>query len=138
MGSITRRFCSLTKALKEALDWGLDEDIMFDPAKAELQYFSRKRTDENPVNIPSVTHGVFSMSEKKNRPYTRCLGVYFDRTHSFKWLVRSLANKALVVANALRSLGNTLWGAPSNFYVKQSPPVYYPSPITGPRHGGQA
>ncbi|KAI0994002.1 hypothetical protein K3495_g14181 [Podosphaera aphanis] len=59
MGSITRRFgdaddiailetqkslhdicSSLTRALKEALDWGLDQGITFDPAKAELQHFS--------------------------------------------------------------------------------------------------
>ncbi|KAI0997817.1 hypothetical protein K3495_g10370 [Podosphaera aphanis] len=131
MGSITRKFgyadniaifetqkslhdscSSLTKALKEVLDWGLDEGITFDLAKAELQHFSRKRTDKNPVNTPSVTHGVFSVSEKTNRPYTRWLGVYLDRTLSFKWHVRFLANEALVVANALRSFVNTLRGAP--------------------------
>ncbi|KAI1005027.1 hypothetical protein K3495_g3185 [Podosphaera aphanis] len=112
MGSITQKFGSLTKALKDALDWRLDEGTTFDPAKVKLQHFSRKRTDKNPVNTPSVTHGVFSVSEKTNRPYTRWLGVYFDRTLSFKWHVRFLANKALVVGNALRSLGNTLRDVP--------------------------
>ncbi|CCU81551.1 endonuclease/reverse transcriptase [Blumeria hordei DH14] len=67
---------------------------------------------ENPGNTPSVKHGNFSVSEKTNRPYTRWLGIYFDKTLSFKWHVRILANKALVVANALRSLGSTLSGAP--------------------------
>ncbi|KAI0994940.1 hypothetical protein K3495_g13241 [Podosphaera aphanis] len=131
MGSMTRRFgyaddiailetqkslhdncSSLTRALKEALDWGLDEGITFDPAKAELLHFLSKRTDKNPVNTTSVSHDVFSVSENTNRPYTRWLEVYFDRIFSFKWPVRFLAKKSLVVANSLRSLGNTLWGAP--------------------------
>lgn len=129
---------SLKKALKEAPDWETGRGTSSDPAKAEARHFSRKRADKNPDNTPSLMHGNFSVSDKTQHPYTRWLGLYFDRTPSSKWHVRILAIKALVLANVLRSLVNTLRGAPLNFYTKQSPPVHYQSPIMEPRHGGQA
>ncbi|CCU81843.1 endonuclease/reverse transcriptase [Blumeria hordei DH14] len=110
--SLYNNCISLKKALKEALEWGIKEGITFDPAKVELQHLSRKRADKNLGNTSSVKHSNFSVSEKKSRPYIRWLGVYFDKTLSFEWHVHILANKALVVANSLRSLGNTLSGAP--------------------------
>lgn len=50
------------------------------------------------------------VSENISRPYTRWLGVHFDRTISFKWHVRILAGKAIKVANALRYFSNTIRG----------------------------
>lgn len=52
------------------------------------------------------------VSENTSRPYTRWLGIYFDKTLSFKWHFRTLTEKAMKVADALRCLMYTSRGAP--------------------------
>ncbi|KAI0992726.1 hypothetical protein K3495_g15459, partial [Podosphaera aphanis] len=98
MGSISRRFgyaddvaileirkslqencISLTEALKEALTWGQEEGITFDPNKTELQHFSRRRADKDPASTPRISYKEFTIAEDTTRPYTRWLGVYFDK-----------------------------------------------------------
>jgi hypothetical protein len=54
-----------------------------------------------------VSAGLFTVSEDTKRLYLRWLGILFDKQLSFKWHVSVTAAKALVIANALRSLGNT-------------------------------
>lgn len=129
MGNITKRFgyaddmallatydtleencVSLTNSIKEAISWGQEEGITFDPSKTELQHFSRKRSDKDPLSTPIVELANLSVAEDPKHPYTRWLGVYFDKNMTFKWHTRFLAGKALKVANALRSLGNTTSG----------------------------
>jgi ribonuclease HI len=97
----------LTADLQEALDWGQEEGINFDPSKSELLHFTRKRGDQNRT-LPGVSAGTHQVTE--NPGPLRWLGVFFDRKLSFKQHVRILSNKALVVGNALKSLGKTTRG----------------------------
>lgn len=101
---------ALSLSLNEAPKWGESEGNVFDSAKSELQHFSRNRADRNLATTPSVSCEGMTISENVARPYTRWLGVHFDRTLSFKWHVLILASKAIKVANALRSLSNTSRG----------------------------
>lgn len=48
------------------------------------------------------------VSENPSNPYKRLLEIYFNNVLSFKWHVCILLEKALKVANALRSLSNTI------------------------------
>src|SRR6201990_1382695 len=100
----------LSSALHEALEWGAAEGVTFEPAKSELLHFSRKGADQNPSATPSISAGPIIVSEGVERPYLRWLGVLFDKRLTFKWHATEMAAKALVVAQALRSLGNTARG----------------------------
>jgi ribonuclease HI len=108
--SLTDNCQILSNSLQEALDWGRAEGITFAPDKYELLHFSRRRTDQAPTLTPSVTAGSVTVSESSTRPYLRWLGVLYDKKLTFKWHVSEMASKALIVANALRSLGNTVRG----------------------------
>lgn len=82
-------------------------------------------------------HGEFSVSEKLNRPYTRWLGVHIDLTLSFKCRVRTLANRALAVVNALRSLINITRAAPPILLIQAGitcvlPIAYYGAELWWP------
>ena len=101
---------ALSASLQEALDWGSAEGITFDPDKSELLHFSRRRSDQDPTQNPSVAAGPIMVCESTERPYLRWLGILFDKKLTFKWHVKEMAAKASTVANALRSLGNTVRG----------------------------
>ena len=103
---------TLSDSLQEALNWGSLEGITFDPGKSELMHFSRRRADQDPTITPSVAAGPIQVSEGSTRPYLRWLGILFDKKLTFKWHAKEMASKALIVANALRSLGNTVRGVP--------------------------
>ena len=72
-----------------------------------LLHFSRKKGDSNPSTTPKVTTSNMTMAEDPTTPYLRWLGVFFDKKLSYKWHVRIRAEKAMKVAKALCSLGNT-------------------------------
>jgi ribonuclease HI/endonuclease/exonuclease/phosphatase family metal-dependent hydrolase len=110
--SLATNSTALSDSLQEALDWGATEGITFDPDKSELLHFSRRRLDQDPTSTPAVSAGSFSVSEESIRPYLRWLGVLFDKKLTFKFHAKEMASKALTVANALRSLGNTVRGVP--------------------------
>jgi len=101
---------TLSVALQEALDWGTTEGVTFEPAKSELMHFSRRIADQDPTATPPVSAGPITVSESTKRPYLRWLGVLFDKKLTFKWHAKEAATKALKVAQALRSLGNTVRG----------------------------
>jgi hypothetical protein len=101
---------SLSKSLQEALDWGSAEGVTFAPDKYELIHFTRRRADQDPNHTPSVSAREVTVFENTTRPYLRWLGVIFDEKLSFKYYAKNLASKALTIANALRSLGNTVRG----------------------------
>ncbi|KAI9036018.1 uncharacterized protein KD926_002540 [Aspergillus affinis] len=101
---------NLSDSLQEALDWGLAQGITFAPDKYELIHFSRRITDQDPSRTPPVIAGSVTVSENRVRPYLRWLGILFDKKLSFKYHVKEMASKAITVANALRSLGNTVRG----------------------------
>ncbi|EED12709.1 reverse transcriptase, putative [Talaromyces stipitatus ATCC 10500] len=82
---------ALSDSLQEALNWGAAEGITFALDKYELLHFSRRKADQDPTCTPS-------------------LGILYDKKLTFKWHVGKIASKALTVANALRSLGNTARG----------------------------
>jgi hypothetical protein len=93
--------------LKEALEWGLAEGITFDPSKSKLLHFTQKhKIDVH--SLPGVTSGTHTIQAATGS--VRWLGVYFDRTLRFRHHVQVLAEKALQVGNALRSLGKTTRG----------------------------
>jgi hypothetical protein len=100
----------LSDSLQEALNWGSTEGITFDPEKSELIHFSRRRADQDPNTTPSVSAGPIQVSESHERSYLRWLGILFDKKLTFKWHAKEMASKALIVSNALRSLGNTVRG----------------------------
>ncbi|KAI0998616.1 hypothetical protein K3495_g9581 [Podosphaera aphanis] len=115
----------LSRDLQEAIDWGQAEGITFDSGKYELLHFTRHRADQDPRLTPSradqdprltprVRAGPLTIAKNMSHPYTRWLGILFDKKLSFKWHVRSLAAKALKVSNALSSLGNTVRGVPAH------------------------
>jgi ribonuclease HI len=108
----------LSATLQEALDWGTAEGITFEPAKSELLHFSRRRLDQDPSITPSVSAGPITASENTERPYLRWLGVLFDKRLTFKWHVSESAAKALTVAQAIRSLNNTVRGV-SPYLLRQ-------------------
>jgi hypothetical protein len=110
--SLATNSTALSDSLQKALDWGATEGITFDPAKSELLHFSRRRSDQDPTSTPSVSARAISVSEGSTRPYLRWLGIMFDKKLTFKFHVKEMASKALTVANALRSLGNTVRGVP--------------------------
>lgn len=87
--------------------------------KSELIHFSRCRNDEYTKTTPSVTYGGISVFENRSRPYTEWLGVYFDKSMSFKRHTRLLTGKAIKVANALRCLSNISRGA-SPIFMRQA------------------
>ena len=103
---------TLSTTLQEALDWGSAEGITFEPAKSELMHFSRHRLNQDPSTTPTISAGLISVSEDRDRPYLRWLGVLFDKRLTFKWHASESAAKALTVAQALKSLGNTVRGVP--------------------------
>ena len=104
---------SLQKDLQETLAWGLAEGITFDPKKSELIHFTRSRKDPPPPESPQVIAGTHTVQESTSP--LRWLGVFFDRKLTFKPHVQTLAAKALMVGNALRSLGKTTRGVPPIF-----------------------
>lgn len=83
--SLDKNSASLSRKISKVLEYGRAEAIYFDPAKTELQYFSHRRSDKDPRVTPSVTRDTMSISKNYPRPYTRWLGIYFDKTLSFKW-----------------------------------------------------
>lgn len=85
------------------LDWGRDNGILFDSAKTELQYFHNKRK----YHEPSIRAGD---AEIKPNDCTRWLGVFFDRKLNFKDHVRRACQRARVVTDHVRHLGNTRRG----------------------------
>ncbi|KAI0991244.1 hypothetical protein K3495_g16943, partial [Podosphaera aphanis] len=97
----------LSSDLAMILDWGKEEGVTFDPAKAELLHFSRRRL---PDPLPQVKAGSMTVIENTTTPHLRWLGVLFDRKLTFKWHVRNRAAKSMTVAKALSSLGNTVHG----------------------------
>ncbi|KAI1000537.1 hypothetical protein K3495_g7661 [Podosphaera aphanis] len=82
--SLQENSVAFGKSLKEVLEWGQAERITFDPGKSKLQHFSRRRADKDPNSTPTINHGKISLSENTICPYTRWLGVHFDKTLSFK------------------------------------------------------
>lgn len=104
----------LAKEWKEALDWGALEGITFDLGKSELIHFSRRNRDGNPpisVAFPEGRHHTVHPVEQGAS--LRWLGVHLNRKLTFKGHVKTLSARASQVANGLRSLGNTIWGAPA-------------------------
>ncbi|KAI1004415.1 hypothetical protein K3495_g3797 [Podosphaera aphanis] len=95
-------------SINQALSWGEEEGLEFDPSKSELLHFSRKH--RNKGFSPRVFTDRFSISESTERPYLKWLGVHFDKKLTFKYHAQIQATKALKVANALRCLGNTVRG----------------------------
>lgn len=97
-------------AINNALEWGQQEGITFEPSKSELMHFSRRHKDK--FKSPSVITTKFTISESDERPYLKWLGVHFDRKLTFKSHATIQTSKALKVAHALRFLGNTTRGIP--------------------------
>jgi len=104
--SLSTNSQSLAASLEEALAWGTEEGITFEPSKSELKHFSRKRGDKS--SAPPVQTLTTTVVESPGP--LRWLGVQFDRQLTFKDHVKIQAAKALKVSKALSSLGNTVRG----------------------------
>ncbi|KAI1001769.1 hypothetical protein K3495_g6432 [Podosphaera aphanis] len=110
----------LSQDLQDALCWGNGEGISFDLSKTELIYFSRKRDDQDPTRTPAINCDTLTVSENIDRPYSRWLGVLFDKKLTFKWHVRTLAARAQKISHALLSLGNTVRGVSPHLWTGRS------------------
>ena len=108
--SLTTNCQTLSESLQDAIEWGTAEGITFAPNKYELMHFSRHRADQDPATTPAVSTGSVTVTEAVDRPYLRWLGILFDKKLSFHWHVQEMTSKALTIASALRSLGNTVHG----------------------------
>lgn len=108
--SLEENSLKIRSAVNQALSWGEEEGLKFDPSKSELLHFSRKHRDKG--SSPQVSTNSFSISENIERPYLKWLGINFDKKLTFKYHVQIQAAKALKVANALRCFGNTARGVP--------------------------
>lgn len=97
-------YAKLQKQFDIAISWGLDNGIMFDNAKTEPQYFHRKRKFSEPTLIAGD-------KEITANDCTRWLGIYFDRKLTFKEHVRRASQRARVITDHIRQLGNTTQGA---------------------------
>jgi hypothetical protein len=95
----------------------LTKGITFTSDKYKLIYFSRHRADQDPRHTPSVLAGLVTVSKNIVCPYLRWLGV--DKKPSFKYHVKNMASKALIIANALRCLGNTVYGV-NPYLIRQA------------------
>ncbi|KAI0998120.1 hypothetical protein K3495_g10073 [Podosphaera aphanis] len=102
----------LSQDLQKILEWGRQESVSFDHGKTELLHFSRRRADQDAGTTPAVTSGPITVTESQRLPYTRWLGVLFDKKHSFKWHACATTEKVLKVGHALSSLRNTVRVAP--------------------------
>lgn len=69
--SLAENISTLSDSLGAAIDWGEAEGITFDPAKSELQQFSRHRRDKDSRTTPPINHRGLIVSESITIPYTR-------------------------------------------------------------------
>lgn len=102
---------------KEALEWDASEGITFDLDKSELIHFTKRLQDKdkNPSVIVALPDGrPYTVQPLEQNSSLRWLGVHFDRKLSFKTHVQILSANAVRAANGLRSLGNTIRGAPAH------------------------
>ena len=75
---------SLKFDVEEVFNWGLQENLSFDHEKSGLIHFSRRRSDPDSIATPCVNLVFFTVSEETGRPYTRWLGILFDKKLNFK------------------------------------------------------
>lgn len=132
----------LSQDLEEILEWGRQECITFDHGKTELIHFFRRRADQDSLHTPVVVSGPITIAENQRLPYTRWLGVLFDKKLSFKLHVRTLTDKALKVSHALSPLGNTVRGVPPHLVRTSAlacvlPIAYYASETWWPGRSRQ-
>ncbi len=98
----------LTGALKALLEWGTAEGVTIDPDKCELIHFHRSRASPTEgIRLPDQGFDIQPIPKGQS---LRWLGVFFDSQLRFKDHARRLASKALTVAEAMKSLGNTVRG----------------------------
>jgi hypothetical protein len=96
--SLSENAQKLSACLEQALEWGKEEGITFDPDKSELIHFSRKIADQQ-ISPPVVT-STLTVTECTPNPQIRWLGV----------ISYNQATKALKIGQALARLGNTARG----------------------------
>ncbi|CEJ95213.1 hypothetical protein VHEMI10708 [[Torrubiella] hemipterigena] len=91
------------QAIQRMVEWSKSTAVTFDPAKTEIMHFTRKRVTES----PTIQH-----QDKVNKatPSMRWLGVYLDSKLKFNAHITYWRQKAMVTANLLRSLSNTISG----------------------------
>ena len=96
----------LARELEMCLQWGRENGIDFDPAKAELIHFWGNKV---PDTQPSLQMGDTTLSPSKD---IRWLGMRLDNRLSFKAHIDEWSGKAARTANFLRRINKTRKGAP--------------------------
>ncbi|CEJ92616.1 hypothetical protein VHEMI08255 [[Torrubiella] hemipterigena] len=91
------------QAIQRMVEWSKSTAVIFDPAKTEILHFTRKRASE----APTIRH---ENKVNKAAPSMRWLGVYLDSKLKFNAHITYWRQKAIVTANLLRSLSNTISG----------------------------
>ncbi|RYP43413.1 hypothetical protein DL770_011681 [Monosporascus sp. CRB-9-2] len=83
----------LADDIRRILKWGHTNKVAFDPAKSELQHFTRARHDHAPnVEVPEESFIIRQVRGKDGKiTALRWLGVWFDRYLNFKQHVKKLA-----------------------------------------------
>lgn len=101
--------------VREAIAWGRENGISFDPAKTELIHLTKRPTSINPdltLACPDAASPAWTVQATPTNGAIRWLGVWFDRRLSFQTHARKAKKKGLTVTTALRSLSCTTRGVP--------------------------
>lgn len=110
--------------LNKTLEWGSQNGIFFSPDKTELIHFSRKHSNWN----LTIQHGHKTIAPQQ---YIKWLGIWLDRTFSFKHHIEERAAKALATANHIRGLSRVHKGAPPAYIHKAITTVVLPKLLYG-------
>ncbi|PNP37025.1 hypothetical protein TGAMA5MH_11085 [Trichoderma gamsii] len=100
--------------------------ISFDPAKAELILFYRKKDQAR--DFPAILLGDTPIKPQES---IRWLGVFLDSQLTFKKHVRNWSSKALQAANFLRSLNKTRKGSPPEAVAQAAKAVVLSTALFG-------
>lgn len=108
MGSVTQ--------MSRCVEWrcsqhfGLALGLTMEHTKTEFFNFDNGRSITAPQSIDLGYAPYRGSTPLLAKQYWRYLGFFFDRKLTFKEHIRRYTNKGLSAANALRSLGNSVWG----------------------------
>ena len=90
--------------------WGLQEGLLFDLDKTEIQHFSRNSQDSNPALLIHSGNGQHHIQPPHKSQAVRWLGIWFDRRLTFLPHCRAMAARARQTAAGIQSLANTARG----------------------------
>lgn len=131
MLAIARTLKESTRQAQEMLDntilWGRENGSTFDPDKTEVMHFSRRREDPDDIP-PPIIHGTREVHPDKAM---RWLGMWLDKTLSFKRHIEVRAAKARTVSKHIKGLNKVHSGIPPHAARKAVATIVIPKALYG-------